>query len=337
MTDTDPARPKPSARKTDSILTPANRWDHFLARWGYKRSEHRVEAGLYALGNPTPASAVFVTANYSLSFDALRSSLADTDGYILVLDTDGINVWCAAGKGSFGTDELVRRIQEAKLEDVVDHRVLILPQLGAPGVSAQEVKRGSGFKVEYGPVRARDLPEYMKTREATPGMRQVRFDLGDRIVLIPVELVQVLLPMLAAAIVFYFAAGLLAAIAAITAVLAGAALFPILLPWIPTSAFSAKGFLLGGMTALPFAAAAFMTNASTVWWNQLGWSLVYLLAMPPVTAFLALNFTGASTFTSRSWVKREIFTYVPVMAIMLGTGILLIIVFSLIRLLGGVE
>ena len=335
MTGTVAEQVKSRIKKTDSILTAANRWDHFLARWGYKRGEHRVEPGLYALGNPTQASPVFVTANYTLSFDALRSSLPEKDGHILVLDTEGINVWCAAGKGSFGTDELVDRIEQTNLEEVVDHRRLILPQLGAPGVSAQEVKRRSGFKVEYGPVRAKDLPEYLKTGVATPEMRQVRFPLRDRIVLIPVELVQVLLPTLIAAIVFYFLAGPLAAASAVAAVLAGAALFPILLPWIPTSAFSTKGFILGGLTALPFGAAAYMTNPSAVWWNQLGWPLVYLFAMPPVTAFLALNFTGASTFTSRSWVKREIFTYVPVMAIMLGIGIFLILALSLIRLLGG--
>ena len=98
-------------RATSSTITRADRWDHFLARWGYKRNEHRVEPGLYALGDPTPESPVFVTANYTLSFDALRSALIGIDGYILALNTYGINVWCAAGKGTFGTDELVRQIE----------------------------------------------------------------------------------------------------------------------------------------------------------------------------------------------------------------------------------
>ena len=119
-----------------SAITPANRWDHFLVRLGVNRMRHRVTPGLYALGNPTPDSPVFVTANYTLSFDALRSALAGVDGYIMVLDTRGINVWCAAGEGTFGTDELVQRIEETALHDVVSHRVLILPQLGAPGVAA---------------------------------------------------------------------------------------------------------------------------------------------------------------------------------------------------------
>jgi len=102
-------------------LSLADYWDHFLARIGYKRSAHRREPGLYALGHPTPASPVFVTANYTLSFDALRASLEGIDGYILVLDTQGINVWCAAGKGTFGTDELTSRVISTHLKDVVNH------------------------------------------------------------------------------------------------------------------------------------------------------------------------------------------------------------------------
>jgi hypothetical protein len=160
--------PTPEIRTTTSTLTFPNRLDHFLARWGVNRMGHIVEPGLYRLGNPTPDSLVFVSANYTLSFDAVRFALAGTDCYILVLDTKGINVWCAAGKGTFGTKELVRRITSSGLANIVRHRTLILPQLSAPGISAHEVKRWSGFVVEYGPVRASDLPEYIKTRKATP-------------------------------------------------------------------------------------------------------------------------------------------------------------------------
>jgi uncharacterized membrane protein len=313
-----------------STITLANRWDHFLARWGVNRSGHRVEPGLYALGNPTADSPVFVTANYTLSLDALRSALAGVGGYIMVLDTQGINVWCAAGKGTFGTDELVHRIEATALHDIVSHRVLILPQLGAPGVAAHEVKKRSGFKVEYGPVRAADLPEYLKTHMATPEMRRVRFALRDRLILISVDLVHVLLPMLIAAVVLFFFSGFLASAGAVVAILAGVVLFPILLPWLPTRDFSSKGFILGGLVALPFALVIFLGNPGATWWRQVGGALTYLLALPPVTAYLALNFTGSTTFTSRSGVRREIFTYVPIMAWMLGTGIVLIIVLSLI-------
>src|SRR5512140_78502 len=180
----------PKILPTSSKLGLANRWDHLTARLGVKRGEHRVEPGLYSIGDPTAESPVFVSANYSLSFDALRSVLTGIDGYILVLDTQGINVWCAAGKGTFGTDEMVLRIMATRLKDVVSHRKLILPQLGAPGVSAHEVKKRSGFWVEYGPVRAADLPAYLKNHTATPEMRRVQFPLSNRMVLIPVDVVQ---------------------------------------------------------------------------------------------------------------------------------------------------
>jgi hypothetical protein len=286
---------------------------------------HRIAPGLYALGRPTKESPVFVSANYTLSFDALRSSLSGVDAYIMVLDTQGINVWCAAGKGTFGTDEIVSRIESTALGDVVSHRTLTLPQLGAPGVAAHEVKKRSGFKVEYGPVRAADLPEYLKKREATPEMRRVRFDLSDRFILIPVELVGVLLPMLIVTILLFFISGPMSAAGALVAFLAGTALYPVLLPWLPTRDFSFKGLLLGGIVALPFVLVKLLVDSEAELLYRVGRALVYPLAMMPVTAFLTLNFTGSSTFTSRTGVRREIFSYVPVMAVMLGTGIVLAI------------
>jgi hypothetical protein len=306
-----------------------------MARWGVNRSGHRVEPGLYALGAPTPDSPVLVTANYTLSFDALRSELAGLDAYILVLNTRGINVWCAAGKGTFGTDELVARIKSTNVRDVVRHRVLILPQLGAAGVAAHEVKKRSGFKVEYGPVRAADLPEYLVARRATAEMRRVRFGLRDRLTLIPVELVHVALPTLLAAVVAFFIAGLRGSAAVVAAILAGVVLFPVLLPWLPTHEFSTKGFILGSGVALPFALATLLASPDAAWWLRVGKAAMFLLVLPPVTAFLALNFTGSTTFTSRTGVRREIFAYVPVMAWMFGVGVLLGVVLTVIQVLGG--
>jgi hypothetical protein len=184
-------------------------------------------------------------------------------------------------------------------------------------------------------VRAADLPEYLKTHQATPEMRQVRFDLRDRVVLIPVELVHVLLPLVLGIVVLGFAAGWLTAGAAAAAVLAGVVLFPILLPWLPTHNFSTKGLVLGGAAALPFALAALLGGAVMAWWKQAGWALAYALAMPPVTAYLALNFTGATPLTSRTGVRREIFRYIPLMAWLFGAGIILAIASSLVRWLGG--
>lgn len=325
---------KPKIRPITSQLTLSDRVDHFLARWSINRSGHRVEPGLYALGSPTPESPVFVTANYTLSFDALRSSIPGIDCYILVLDTKGVNVWCAAGKGTFDTGELVNRISITELAGIVSHHVLILPQLCATGVSAHEVKKRSGFRVEYGPVRASDLPEYLKTRSATPGMRRVHFTLAERIVLFPVELVKVLPYLVIISAVLYLASGPLAAAGAAAAVLAGIVLFPILLPYLPTKDFSSKGFILGGLTTLPFVLAAYKYGTDDAMWLRLLRGLAPILVMPPVTAFISLNFTGSTTFTSVTGVRREIFIYAPVMAWMFALGIVLLIILTILRLMG---
>jgi len=317
-----------------STVTWADRWDHFLARWAVNRSGHQVEPGLYALGAPSETSPVFVTANYTLSFDALRASLAGIDGHILALDSKDINVWCAAGKGTFGTDELVHRIEVTGLREVAGHRKLVLPQLGAPGVAAHEVKRRSGFTVEYGPVRAADLPEYLRTGRATPEMRRVGFGLRDRLALVPVELVHTLLPMAIAAFLLYWLGGWLASLAVVAAALAGVVLFPILLPWLPAHDFSSKGFVLGILVAVPFALAAFWGRPDLLWWARAGSALVYLLVMPSITAFLALNFTGSTTFTSRTGVRREIFAYAPIMALTLGAGVVAALVLVVLNLIG---
>ena len=123
------------------------------ARWGIKRMNYKVVPGLYGVGRPDDSSPVLVSANYKMSFDRLRKELSGIDAWILVIDTKGINVWCAAGKGTFSTDEIVRMVALTGLAAVVSHRKLILPQLGAPGVAAHEVLKRSGFKVTYGPVR----------------------------------------------------------------------------------------------------------------------------------------------------------------------------------------
>ncbi len=229
---------------TTSKLSRKNSWEHIQAHWGIRRGQHRVTPGLYALGRPQATAPVFVTANYTLSFDALRSALGEMDAYILVLDTQGINVWCAAGKGTFGTAELVKWVEVCHLKEVVATRTLILPQLGAPGVAAHEVKKRTGFRIEYGPIRAEDLPEYLKTHQASQAMRSVRFNLKDRITLIPVELVHVLIPLVIAGVIMYFLGGWLPALATCLAIIAGVAIFPILLPWLPTRDFSSKGWIL---------------------------------------------------------------------------------------------
>jgi acetyl-CoA decarbonylase/synthase complex subunit gamma len=288
------------------------------------RDRYSIPPGLYALGNPGPDSEVLVTANYKLTFDALRAQLPDRDFWILVLETRGINVWCAAGKGTFGTVELVNRIAAVRLDEIVNHRRLILPQLGAPGVAAHEVRERSGFKVLYGPIRAADLPAFIDAgRRATPQMRRKSFPLVERTVLIPVELVAALKAMFVLGIAFFFLSGLggpdgywanalrsgtIALLALGAALIGGAVLAPLLLPWLPGRAFSIKGLVAGFVAVLPIAIWSGYASGGIGARMELA---AWLLLVPTISAFLAMNFTGASTYTSLSGVKKEMKTAVP--------------------------
>ncbi len=285
------------------------------ARWGIKRMNFSVSPGLYCVGEPDESSPVFVTANYKMTFDRVRQALSGMDVWILVLDTKGINVWCAAGKGTFGTAELIRRIALAGLSQVVSHRTIILPQLGATGVAAHEVRKQTGFKVIYGPVGAEDIQSFMKSgMKATREMRRVQFGFYDRLVLTPIELKGMLKPFLiiAFALLITNITGLfrttpLDLYAFLGAILIGAVITPVLLPWIPGKAFAWKGWLLGMLWAIVVInGGGYLSRPHGLWM-----ALSQILILPAISAYLALQFTGASTYTSPSGVNKEMKVAVP--------------------------
>ena len=220
------------------------------------------------------------------------------------------------------------------LKDIVQHRGLVVPQLGAPGVAAHEVKKRTGFKVRYGPVRAEDLPEFMENRKTNADMRRVNFTIYDRLVLIPVELVGYSIPTAIIAVLLFFLADITASLALVTSVLSGIVLFSLLMPWIPTGQFSTKGYILGGMVALPFVLVALLAHPENSALLSVVYALCAALVLPSVTAFISLNFTGATTFTSKTGVKKEIFTYGPYMAWSVAGGTLVLVVFRSLEFFG---
>jgi hypothetical protein len=295
-------------------------------RLGIGRMNYKLKPGLYAVGNPSPQSLVLVSANYKLSFDTLRRELGGLDAWVLVIDTKGINVWCAAGKGTFGTEELVFRVEESGLARVVSHRMLIMPQLGAPGVAAHEVTKRTHFKVIYGPVRAADIKSFLAAgMKATPEMRLVRFGLKDRLVLTSMELVAPFRYFLIAAVII----GALDVLGLdhfswkalypyLGAILIGGFLVPVLLPWIPGRAFAWKGWLLGmAWAALVNIRQGLIPLTSESW----PLATVHSLLLPAISAFLAMGFTGSSTYTSLSGVLKEMRYAVPAIIASASIGI----------------
>jgi hypothetical protein len=329
-----PAGPVPRA---SSLLTAADRLGTLRVRLGIGRDDYKVDPGLYALGRPDEGSPVLVTANYKLTFDVLRSTLDGVDAWLLVLNTRGINVWCAAGKATFSTDELVDRLAFHKVAAVVTRRVAVVPQLGAVGVAAHEVRRRSGFGVKYGPVRAEDIPAYLAANmRATPEMRAVDFPLRDRLVLTPVELAGMVKPTLAVvaaclavALVAFRGIGVGALAGALdlaspylAGLLTGAVLVPALLPWLPFRMLSAKGAVLG--------AVAGALLSWTIAASPIG-SVALVLISAAVASYVAMNFTGSTPYTSMSGVEREMRRSMPWQAAGLALGLALFVVRMVLR------
>lgn len=302
-------------------------------RLGIGRMDYRVAPGLYAIGDPDESSEVLVTANYKLTFDVLRSHLKGHSAWLLVLDTDGINVWCAAGKGTFSTGELAYRIEATNLPAIVSHRRIIVPQLGASGVCAREIRSLTGFRVIFGPIDSTDIPRFLEMGlKATPGMRIKTFGIIERAVLIPIELVEAsrkavfIAPALAlfaclaggeSCGVNIVESGAVAILALFIGIAAGGAVTPLLLPWIPGRSFTAKGLTTGALTGLSFILSAYALGIPRLGiMNSAGLFLLIL----GVASFLAMNFTGASTFTSLSGVRSEMRWAVPLEIVLSSCG-----------------
>jgi hypothetical protein len=301
-------------------------------RWGIGRNNYRIEPGLYAVGSPGSASDVFVTANYKLSFDHLRKNLTGINGWILILDTKGINVWCAAGKGTFGTKELVHRIRDVSLDSLINHKRIILPQLGATGVAAHKVKEETGFNVHYGPVRASDIKKFVSNGyRANKEMRRVTFKFTDRLKLIPNDFMYGKFYLLGAMVFVFLVSGISengisykdfsdegahAILNVLFAYLSGILITPVLLPYIPAKQFSLKGFYTGTLVYLMLLLLNFTGNSIA---EKISWFFI----ITAISSFLAMNFTGSSTYTSLSGVKKEMKISLP---IQIGFAILGIVV-----------
>jgi ubiquinone/menaquinone biosynthesis C-methylase UbiE len=210
----------------------------------------KVRPGLYKLGEPGRGSAVLVTGNFDLTVRRLARALdGRVNAWVLVVDSGGINVWCAAGGGFLTAEKIISAAKVTRLEAVVDGHTLILPQLCANGVAGWKI-RDAGWNVRWGPIQADDLPEYLGRKLLkSDRMREASFPLKDRLEMTTVTLgfygLLILLP-----IAIFWSGLLLPAALALTCI---AYFYALAMPWIPGRDGLAKSLPLALISLLGLA------------------------------------------------------------------------------------
>ena len=138
--------------------------------------------GLIRIGNPDATSPVLLTGNFQLGVERVKRALRGVDAYVLIANSRGVNVWCAATGGLLTNHDVVSVLKTSGIERIVNHRTLILPQLAATGIEGRVVQRRTGWHVVWGPVRADDIPAFLDAGlTASPAMRGVAFPWTDRL------------------------------------------------------------------------------------------------------------------------------------------------------------
>ena len=140
------------------------------------------KTGLIKIGFPDRNSPVLVTCNFHLTVERVKRALKGMDCYLLVANSQGINVWCAAAGGHFTHHSVISVLKTSGIEKLVNHRKIILPQLAAPGAEAKIIRQKTDWKVIWGPVYVKDIPTFIENKfKKTPAQREVEFPLSQRI------------------------------------------------------------------------------------------------------------------------------------------------------------
>ncbi|MER9680387.1 DUF2817 domain-containing protein [Mesorhizobium sp. M0184] len=140
------------------------------------------ELGLRTVGRPDELSPVFLSGNYTLTVHRLLKRLARFDCYLIVANSKGSNVWCAAGMNEFNEFDIIDAINVSGIKDKVLGRRIIAPPYAAPGVDVREVHRQTGFKLAWGPTHFDDLPAYIEANyRRNQRMTEAQFGLSDRL------------------------------------------------------------------------------------------------------------------------------------------------------------
>jgi hypothetical protein len=262
----------------------------------------RQKPGLYSIGQPNGKASVFVTGNYELTVRRVVKALDGmTDAWLLVVDSAGINVWCAAGGGFLTADKVISAMKLSRLDEVVNHQDLILPQLAAVGVDGMQIQEETGWNVRWGPAKAEDLSEYIEADyQKTERMRIVRFPFLNRLEMVSSTLGMYGLMVLIPIAIFWRHLLFPTAIAMI----ALSYFYALFLPWLPGRD--------GLVKAIPLTALAILGVVTfSVLWDPVPADELFnrVMGISALSIFIAGEFQGMSPLMrgeQANWIPEAV-------------------------------
>ncbi|TAL34442.1 MAG: hypothetical protein EPN93_12015 [Spirochaetes bacterium] len=305
--------------------------DYFKALHSWIRAfrrTHTIEPGLYYTGARYDiGTPLVVTCNYHLTVLSVWRALRARNVRVLVIDTDGINVWCSSGKGRFSAEEIMRQVgRYGKGMLTRGERIdLVLPKLALSGVRLSELKK-QGVRPVIGPVYASELPAFLDAAPLRDRVADIyRFSVKDRLFTLTPSLVQF------AKYFLFAAAGLFAWDLAFStgihwqvlpAALGFGLAYILLFPLLPTKKFAVKGIALFALSWGAASVAMFLQGSiQGDPYRYLFWTFF----MFATALFFALYYTGNSGVSNYSLVKDEIVTWLPVSALSYVAALVFII------------
>lgn len=294
----------------------------------------QIQPGLYRIGTPTKKSPLLITGNYYWTVLSVVNSLIKQRiiCYLLVIDSKGINIWCAAGGGHFTHSQVIDALRLFDVHLVVDHKNLILPQLSATGVDHKELKK-FGWKPDFGPVYIEDLNYYIRNNSKQIPQATVRFDFPYRTAL-GIQHTFFLF------IVFFLPMCLFTGLLAFLGIVGGIFWFTVMLQitlvgsgismlfaWgFPlfnfTSSFFRKGVIFGiinGIITFLYLAFQIMKIRYHVVGTMLFWIILVIL----VTIAITLDFAGSTPYTNHLDVEGDLVLF-SLPAVILSLAVLII-------------
>jgi len=123
-----------------------------------------VEPELVIMGTPDENSPVLLTTNFALTYYTVANDIenAKINGYLLVVDSEGMSVESAVAGRKMTAESVAEAIKDFKVEDMVKHRNIIIP--GRSARLSGEIQEESGWSVSVGPLDSSGIPSYLSEK-----------------------------------------------------------------------------------------------------------------------------------------------------------------------------